>query len=300
MAHPYRTASLRPGLVLLLAAVGFACLALYCAALGAPARYVWELVGLSGFSLILPVVVPWAIRPLVMRRIYRVATVLRFEPFDPDAADTPAEVAAAIRETAAALTPEGFVPRAHLWTDSASPRGTSFLSLFENRPAGVLARLLTLYVRAGELVRRHTAVVFTTAFKDGTEIATNNAKVLSISPASPARTVVSLPEVGDARKLYRVHLELVEHLGATARQSPLEGDPAAYQTAYAAQERARFIEAGYFYRDPHGDCYRATWKGAFLMTWKLLWPVSAIRRFVRRRQAEALLRACRAAAEHRK
>jgi hypothetical protein len=98
----------------------------------------------------------------------------------------------------------------------------------------------------------------------------------------------------DARELYRAHTDVVAHLGPRSEPIvPLEGDPAAYQCAYTNRERARFKECGYFYLDPEADCYRPTWKGAVLLTWKLLWPVSAIRRARIRRHAEALLRASR-------
>jgi hypothetical protein len=168
-----------------------------------------------------------------------------------------------------------------------------FLSLFENRAARVLARLLTLYAGRGKAMRRQTLLVFSTEFADGGEIATNNSRTLSNSPPCPWRTIVNVPDAEGARDLYRIHTDVVAHLSPRSEAVPLEGDPGAYQQAYTNRERVRFVECGYMYLDPEADCYRATWKGAVLMAWKLLWPVSAIRRARLRRRTEELLRACR-------
>lgn len=37
------------------------------------------------------------------------------------------------------------------------------------------------------------------------------------------------------------------------------------------------------------DVYRPTWRGAFLMSWRLLWPVKPIVRVLRKRRAARLL-----------
>jgi hypothetical protein len=236
---------------------------------------------------------PWVLGPVLIRRSYRFAPELVTEPFDPEDPETPAAVRDSIEETARALAAEGFTPRAHLLTENESPHGLMFLTLFENRPARVLARLLTLYAGRGKAMRRQTLLVFSTEFADGTEIATNNSRTLSNTPPCPWRTIVSVPDAEGARDLYRTHTGVVAHLSPRSEAVPLEGDPAAYQQAYTNRERVRFAECGYLYLDPEADCYRATWKGAVLMAWKLLWPVSAIRRARLRRRTEELLRACR-------
>ena len=237
---------------------------------------------------------PWVLGPILIRRTCRLSPEVAFQPFDPDDPETPAVVRESIAETGRALAGEGFTPRAHLLTENESPHGLAFLTLFENRPARVLARLLTLYAGRGKAMKRRTLLAVSTEFTDGTEIATNNSRTLSNSPPCPWRTILNLPDVQDARELYRLHTEAVADLAPRSEAcAPVEGDPAAYQRAYTNRERARFVECGYLYLDPEAECYRATWKGAVLMAWKLLWPVSAIRRARLRRRAEELLRACR-------
>ena len=237
---------------------------------------------------------PWVLGPILIRRTCRLRREVAFQSFDPDDPETPAVVKEGIAETDRALAGEGFTPRAHLLTENESPHGLAFLTLFENRPARVLARLLTLYTGRGKALKRRTLLVFSTEFADGTEIATNNSRVLSNSPPCPWRTIVNVPDVQDARELYRIHTDVVAHLAPRSQPcDPVQGDPVGCQQAYTNRERARFVECGYMYLDPDADCYRATWKGAVLMAWKLIWPVSAVRRARLRRRTEALLRACR-------
>ena len=38
-----------------------------------------------------------------------------------------------------------------------------------------------------------------------------------------------------------------------------------------------------------GQCYKLTWKGAFLMTWCGLWPVSFVRQWIHRHAMHAEL-----------
>jgi len=55
-------------------------------------------------------------------------------------------------------------------------------------------------------------------------------------------------------------------------------------------DKTREIQCGYWYLEWSGARYRLTWKGAVLTTWKLLWPVVAVRRALYRRRASARLR----------
>ena len=261
---------------------------------GRPPLFALTVLGVLALLVVSLPLLPWALGPILIRRSYRFPPELAIEPFDPDDPETPAAVRASIEETGRALAAEGFAPRAHLLTENESPHSLMFLSLFENRPARVLARLLTLYAGRGKALRRQTILLFSTEFADGTEIATNNSRTLSNSPPCPWRTIVNVPAAEGARELYRIHTDAVAHLSPRSEASvPLEGDPLAWQQGYSIRERARFVECGYLYLDPEADCYRATWRGAVLMAWKLLWPVSAIRRARLRRRTEELLRACR-------
>jgi hypothetical protein len=53
---------------------------------------------------------------------------------------------------------------------------------------------------------------------------------------------------------------------------------------------ARHVDLGYYYRDELAGVQRPTLKGAYLMSWRLLWPVKPIRAALRRSKAQRLLR----------
>ena len=55
-----------------------------------------------------------------------------------------------------------------------------------------------------------------------------------------------------------------------------------------ARDYARQAEAGYFYLDEEADVYRPTWKGAYLMTWTFLWPISRLQKMRTKRDAERI------------
>jgi hypothetical protein len=249
--------------------------------------------GLVFLLLVSVPLLPWIIGPVLIYQTYRIKTERAFDRFDPQAADTSPHVAEPIRETAAALVPLGFTPGTHVWSTNDAPRATTFLSLFESPWERTRALLITIYAGRGKRVRRQTVLAFSTELADGSEVATNNATMLSNTPRWPARTTVNLPDVRDSAELFKIHAAVLEHLGAPVeRRLPVDGDPVARQQDYTRREEQRFVEAGYLDPDPEGEYYRATWKGAVLMAWKLLWPVSAIRRARLRRRSQALLRAC--------
>jgi hypothetical protein len=237
---------------------------------------------------------PWTLGPIQIHRTWRIKVVREFEPFDPEAPDTSPNVAGPIHETAAALTPVGFTTAAHIWITNEAPRSIMFLSLFENPAARVRAMLITIYTGSGKALRRQTVLAFSTELTDGSEVATNNTATLSSTPACPTRTIVNLPAVRDPAELFQIHTAVLDQVGAmVARRLPLNGDPVDRQRQYTRREQERFVEAGYLYPEMEGAYYRATWKGAVLMAWKLLWPVSAIRQARLRQRSQALLRACR-------
>jgi hypothetical protein len=67
-------------------------------------------------------------------------------------------------------------------------------------------------------------------------------------------------------------------------------DPVAYLIEGRERILAHHVATGYYYLDEARDIYRPTWKGAVLMTWRLLWPIRPLYRAWRRRPTHAFLR----------
>ena len=80
--------------------------------------------------------------------------------------------------------------------------------------------------------------------------------------------------------------------GDAPREDPLAtGDVEGTLRQAVLREMGAQREAGYVYVDPGTGAYRPTWKGAALMTWRLLWPMKTIARARLRRRASALVAA---------
>ena len=83
----------------------------------------------------------------------------------------------------------------------------------------------------------------------------------------------------------------MDRFGAYADRSRIEiADPADFLRKSQLKEQAKYSESGYYYHDEEHRVYRLTWRGAILMSWKLLWPIKQIRAILGRVKAARLLR----------
>lgn len=193
-----------------------------------------------------------------------------------------------VRSTTVALSDVGFLARANVFRSDEGPQ--MFVSVFENEPQRVVARLLTIQVQAGKLKKTQTALVFVTELSDGREITTANSSVLPLLPRMPGHSGAIFSEIKDPIALYQIHEAIVQRaIGTAVRLAPKLEDPVAYQRDAAVKEMAHQVDTGYLYYESTQDDYRVTWKGAFIMAAKLLWPIGAIRRTLNRKRNAKLL-----------
>jgi hypothetical protein len=130
---------------------------------------------------------------------------------------------------------------------------------------------------------------FQTRFADGTEVVTANNRITAGFPRLPEVTAAWLPEFRDAESLYRVHAQLRDALGGTRERVGIGGDPASFLRDGSLRSLANWVATGYYTLDPVRGVVRPTWKGAALITWRLLWPVKQLFRVRRRRATQQLL-----------
>ncbi|MHC5056408.1 MAG: hypothetical protein ACYTKD_17055 [Planctomycetota bacterium] len=136
-------------------------------------------------------------------------------------------------------------------------------------------------------------VEFTTEFPDGGEVSTSNSDQLTCFRKVAHRAMQQFPGLRDVGELRRVHRKLVEKRAEGKERSfPSRGNPVERLREAMNREMADQVETGYFYLDQRSGDYRPTWKAAFVIPWKLAWPVTAIRKALRDRRAEKLLRDC--------
>jgi hypothetical protein len=118
-------------------------------------------------------------------------------------------------------------------------------------------------------------------------VVTFNSPVVVGLPSPPGVTAAWLPELRDAAALCRVHAHLRDAVGgAGERVGP---DPARILRDRSVRSLAAWVAAGYYAPDEAHGVVRPTWKGAILITWRLLWPIRPLYRASRRRATRRLL-----------
>jgi hypothetical protein len=172
------------------------------------------------------------------------------------------------------------------WRHSGHSRARAVMAVLEHpRTYDVAKPLIT---SAGK--RSHVTLLLQTRFDDGTEVNTGN-NVLTIGlPALPGHTGLWLPQVRDSRELYRIHEQVSRRLEAGKTRIAIGPDPEAFLIEGRDRVLAHHVATGYYYYDRNHDVLRPTWKGAFLMTWRLRWPVRPLFFARRRRRTQKLLR----------
>jgi hypothetical protein len=232
--------------------------------------------------------------PVMIRMTLKQAAEPEVIPFPLDHPSLPTEVARAFHTVTEQLRPEGFEPVAALALPRQMANVKAILLLLANRKARDIALATTIYGAAPGATPTLVAYVeFVSHFRDGTVVATNNTATAGVFGPRPTHTMGRFPWVQDVRRLYELHRALVARHGTGDKRLRLDeefhGDACAAMARSLIEELEAQIPTGYLYLSPEEKVYRATWKGAFLMTWKLLWPMKAIRQKQRERQARRLM-----------
>jgi hypothetical protein len=234
--------------------------------------------------------------PVAIRRGLKQAAEPQLIPFPLDHPSLPKDVAGAFQIVIDQLRPVGFEPITGLALPNATARVRSIVYFLVNRQANDVALATVIYSAASPTapLRKQFSVEFVSHFRSGRRHNTNNGRQLDIFPPWPMRTINQFPEVTGAARLYRLHQALVARFALGAKvfrlDEEFQGDVAAALNAWGREVMAgHAVRTGYMYLSPEANVYRPTWKGAFLMTWKLMWPMKAIRRFVADRNARRLL-----------
>jgi hypothetical protein len=138
------------------------------------------------------------------------------------------------------------------------------------------------------------SVAIVSYFRYGPRLTTHNNTTM-LATGTPLHAIYHFPDIKDAGRLYRLHKALAARSGLHDKVFRLDdefhGDAAATVAAFILDGYTDDVELGYLYPSPAEKLYRPTWKGAFLMKWKSMWPMQAIRwaaadRKARRLQAE--------------
>jgi hypothetical protein len=226
----------------------------------------------------------YACAPLLVRNIQVHPSRLEFAPLDLDGPVVNPRVAAEFRASEAELRPLGFLPRGTFAIVRISRNVETSVGVFEDPRTAEAAKVVIVTARRVF----HHSLNFVSEYDDGTVYTTSNSPLAPVTPPVPSHPdSMAFPQLRDARRLYEVH----RARGPRDRRPVGVGDdPVALLARTEGRTFPHWVASGYYYLDEPARLYRATWKGACLMTWRSLWPVPPIRRALRRRRAARMLR----------
>jgi len=173
----------------------------------------------------------------------------------------------------------------------AYSRGVGFyLALLKNSVVGDMVYLIDIFAD-GLVPQRGGQIEFYTDFSDGTEINTNNGQQAFIHKENPEMRIFRFPESHNPRALYQIHRVLCARFASQSEAVvPADGLEVFHMSYGALKEIRKQAEFGYYYLDEKANVFRLTWKGAFIMTGKLAWPVGSLRKAAMKRKARATMR----------
>jgi len=219
---------------------------------------------------------------VVLLRLEQRIALRRVQP-----AELPAEVRSSLEAEADALAPLGFARLE--WFAGEPPPRPEAPALFGLllRSEDTLTGALVTVMRTSQRSARHLELCSVLA--DGHEVnLSTSAELVFPAHVNPQRTLVQVPWCSGPDALLRDHHRLRLRLAGTRAAGPF---PVVSVDALQAQiggDHARAVAAGYLRPSGH-DRFRLTVRGAFLLTWRQLWPISVLVRALRDRRARRLL-----------
>jgi hypothetical protein len=211
--------------------------------------------------------------PLVLRCTFRFTSRCQLTQVSTE--ELPVAVATAISSRIPDLQDSGFELLGCYDCGELAAYTHSYLGYFCNRASNDFASISIMLSARG----MDCFLEFSSTFADGRTFETNTNGMLPITPADSQRRIFRFPEIADVRALYNIHRLLIEKYAPGLWP---QGEPKGHeiQRFLRAVENygPRHAKLGYLQPTSDGASYRATWKGAFLMTWNGLWPNSLIRK----------------------
>lgn len=245
--------------------------------------------------LVVLVLLPYVLGPFMVRKTLRQSAKPKVKVLPADE-DLPKKAAAFFAKVTKALQPLGFEPVQKLSLPEQTPNVQAIVLMFANRKDKVAAIASAVYVKNEDDAKLKTAYVeFSTRFKDGSALLTNNTKELGAFAPRPDVSISRLPSVKEPDRLYRLHqsLEKQEQNGSPKvlrLDTEFKGNAAAYLARSIVEELEAQIDTGYLYQTEDEEAFLPTWKGAFLMTWSQLPPFKNVGQMRRNSREQTILR----------
>jgi len=230
----------------------------------------------------------YLLSPILILLITRLNVAPRFVPFDPRKESPSTEAASHFSAMQTALVQMGFRLVAGFVIHDFAPQVRTFAQVYVNESTQDSA-MVSSVVRVGpghELVVQAQYLEFVSHFHSGLlELiqTNNNDSAPSVFAEWPKERTVRISNVNDAARLYQIHQAAVCRFAPTEQKTnrlldEYGGDVIRYfHEAVFREPLENQAKLGCLHLDKRHNCYRPTVKGAYLMAWKLLWPIKAIR-----------------------
>jgi len=238
--------------------------------------------------------IPYVLGPILIYFTLRFRMPPTVISVDPRAHPLPAEARSYFSKAYEDLTAEGFEFLETILLPDLMPNVQTLFAMYVNRANADMAMSAIIVAQSGVDGELKTCYVeFVRRYDDGVVVQTNNSSELNAFKTMPDEFTTKFWEEQDIRRLYALHQRLADRFRQRGQpinrfDTEYRGDTARFVAHAVIEETFRDqIGTGYLTETPSG--FRATPKGAWLMTWKELWPIKRIRRWREKRSAEHLL-----------
>lgn len=236
--------------------------------------------------------------PLLILASQRFRADFDIVPFDPAVNPLPQSLADFFRGTDVALVSSGFRRLGSFVLPNAVANVQGVLQLYANEKTKDVALVTALQGKTanapGSIEVRYTEFLSQFSSSDVRIVQTNNMDGIGSFKSPPTDLTFRFPHITYLVTLYRLHEALVQR-HAHGRQKVLRvmeeygGDAVAYLRDAAFLEPYQDQAAmGYLRYNAAAEYWRLTVKGAYLATWKELWPIKQIIRAEVRRKGKLL------------
>ena len=210
--------------------------------------------------------------PLLLRATFKFSA--RCNPVPVGSQEVPPMVQGLVGRCAQSFEALGFSLVGYFDLGSLAPNTRSYIAYFAYRSLGTFANVSVV----SSPVKTAGYFEFSSSFANGLTLDTNTNGSASLTPPQPDILIFRFPEIFDATELFQIHRRLIQkHARGLQPRLPAEGQEASRIKAQVELFGQRQARSGYMYLGRDGSAYRLTWKGAFLMGWKSVWPISPIR-----------------------
>ena len=237
---------------------------------------------------ILAAAAPYVLGPVLVHQRQRQSARPTLEPFDQARHLLTPQLASAIQQNVASLERAGYHVVADLFRSEGATRMRVILM-----DCGAADLALVVGVSPAQKPERGVCTVELVArFDANRSVTVQNTPIPGAFAPVAGRDKERFRNERDPGRLVRIFEALVAHRYGALRRVPADyrNDPDGFLAASMARELRQQVDTGYFQLDTAADAYRPTWKGAWLMCWKLLQPFRDIREWRSDRRASALLR----------